>query len=198
MVKFRRWHLLLVLAAIVVVATASVSHSATKQQLNLFCWTEYIPQEVLDAFSKEYGVRVNYATYSSNEEMLAKLTAGASGYDVVVPSDHVVTILTKKQMLLPLDKAQLPNMKNLDPAFLNKPFDPGNKYSVPFMWGTVGIVINTEKVKEKITYFKDLWNPKYKGRIVMLDDPREILGLTLQMLGKSRNSTEPKDLEAKG
>lgn len=193
-----RW--LIAVVAVVCVAAVVVAVRAfspkKQQQLNVFIWTEYLPQSVIDAFSKEYGVKVNYDTYSSNEEMLAKLTAGASGYDVIVPSDHIVTILLNKDLLLPLDKEQLPNLVNIDPQFLDKDFDPGNKYTVPYMWGTVGIAVNTEKVKEKITSAKDLWNPKYKGRIVLLDDPREIIGLTLQMLGKSRNSTNPADLEA--
>lgn len=165
-------------------------------ELNVFNWTEYLPQEVLNAFAKEYGVKVNYDTYSSNEEMLAKLSAGASGYDIVVPSDYMVTILRKQNLLEPLDKKALPNMKNLEPSLLNQEFDPGNKYSVPYMWGTVGIAVNTTKVKEKITGWKDLWNTKYKGRIVLPDDSREVIGMALQVLGKTRNSTNAKDLEA--
>ena len=114
--------------------------------------------------------------------MLAKLTAGAAGYDVIIPSDYVITVLGKQGKLMPLNKELLPNLINLDPAWLDLPFDPDNVYSVPFMWGTVGIVVNTEKEKEPITSFRDLWKPQYKGKIVVIDGAREMIGLALQML----------------
>ena len=165
-------------------------------ELSVFNWTEYLPQEILNAFTKEFGVRVNYDTYSSNEEMLAKLSAGAAGYDIIVPSDYMVSILRKQNLLAPLNKQALTNWRNLDPQWLNLDFDPGNTYTVPYMWGTVGLAVNTSYVKEKITGWHDLWNPKYKGRVVLPDDPREVVGLGLQVLGKSRNSTNTNDLEA--
>ena len=185
--------ILLIAAAIIVPRTLRGRQTA---ELNIFNWTEYMPQEILDAFAKEYQVRINYDTYSSNEEMLAKLTAGASGYDIIVPSDYMVSVLLKQGLLEPLNKEVLTNWDNLDPRFLNLEFDPENRYSVPYMWGTVGIAVNTEFVKDKITKWEDLWNPKYAGYIVLPDDPREIIGMGLQVIGKSRNSTDPQDLEA--
>ncbi len=167
-----------------------------KQQLNVFNWTEYLPAEILDEFEKEYDVKINYDTFSSNEEMLAKLSTGASGYDIVVPSDYAVAIMSKQDLLLPLDKTLLPNLTNIEPRFLDQEFDPGNKFSVPYLWGTLGIAVNKEKVKDKISGWSDLWNPKYKGYIVAVDDMREIIGMALQTLGKSRNSTNPADLAA--
>jgi spermidine/putrescine transport system permease protein len=184
----------LVVAAAIVVPRAM--RSRRLPELNLFNWTEYMPQEILDAFAKEFRVKINYDTYSSNEEMLAKLTAGAAGYDIIVPSDYMVSVLLQQDLLEPLDKQALTNWDNLDPNFLNLEFDPSNRYSVPYMWGTVGLAVNTTFVKETITKWGDLWDPKYKGRIVLPDDPREIIGMGLQVTGKSRNSTEPKDLEA--
>lgn len=166
------------------------------KELNMFNWTEYLPQSVIDGFEKEFGVKVNYDTYSSNEEMQAKLQAGASGYDIVVPSDYMVNVLIKQGLLEPLSKAEIPNLKNVGQEFLDQPFDPGNRYTVPYMWGTTGLAVNSEKVKEPITSFNDLWNPKFKGRIVLLDDSREVIGMALKALGYSRNSTDPKQLEA--
>ena len=190
-----RWTvpLLILLVAAIFVPRAMRGRQAS--DLNIFNWTEYMPQEILDAFAKEYQVKINYDTYSSNEEMLAKLTAGASGYDIIVPSDYMVSVLLKQDLLEPLDKEALTNWDNLDPRFLNLDFDPENRYSVPYMWGTVGIAVNTELVKEKITKCEDLWNPKYAGHVVLPDDPREIIGMGLQVIGKSRNSTDPDDLE---
>jgi spermidine/putrescine-binding protein len=194
--KLRPWHYAIIAVALVgVIVFALRGGSGRKEQLNLFCWTEYIPQSVLDAFAKEYNVKVNYATYSSNEEMLAKLTAGAAGYDVIIPSDHVIKVLGNQGKLIPLNKELLPNMANLDPAWMNLHFDPDNKYSVPFMWGTVGIVVNTDKEKDPITSFKDLWKPQYKGKIVVLDGAREIIGMALQMVGKDQNTTSEADLQ---
>ena len=185
--------ILLIAAAIIETRTQRGRQTA---ELHIFNWPEYMPQEILDAFAKEYQVRINYDTYSSNEEMLAKLTAGASGYDIIVPSDYMVSVLLKQGLLEPLNKEVLTNWDNLDPRFLNLEFDPENRYSVPYMWGTVGIAVNTEFVKDKITKWEDLWNPKYAGYIVLPDDPREIIGMGLQVIGKSRNSTDPQDLEA--
>jgi spermidine/putrescine transport system permease protein len=194
--KLRPWQYVVIAVAVVGIVVFALRGSGSKEQLNLFCWTEYIPQSVLDAFAEEYDVKVNYATYSSNEEMLAKLTAGAAGYDVIIPSDYVITVLGKQGKLMPLNKELLPNLINLDPAWLDLPFDPDNVYSVPFMWGTVGIVVNTEKEKEPITSFRDLWKPQYKGKIVVIDGAREMIGLALQMLGKSHNAASEADLQA--
>jgi spermidine/putrescine-binding protein len=125
-------------------------HAPDAQSLNLFAWSEYIPQEVTDGFSKETGIKVNYETYDSNEAMITKLTQGSTRYDLIQPSEYAVENLIKRNMLAPLDLSQIPNVKNLDPAFRNPAYDPGQKYSVPYMAGTVGIVVNTDVVKEPI------------------------------------------------
>ncbi len=166
------------------------------KELNLFAWSEYVPQAVLDRFAEQYGVQVNYDTYASNEELLAKLRAGGSRYDVIVPSDYLVTLLREQDMLLPLDKAQLPNMVNLDPSYLGLEFDPGNDHSVPYQWGTTGIAVNTANVDPPIATFADLWRPDLKERLVVLDDQREMLGIALVQLGFDRNSTDPEQLAA--
>ena len=159
--------------------------AATGGELNLFAWSEYVPQSVLDGFTKETGIQINYETYGSNEEMLAKLMSGASSYDLIQPSEYVVEALVKEKLLLPLDKSKLPNLKNIGPEYWKQPHDPELTYSVPYMQGTVGIVINTEKVKEPVTGYADVFQPKYKGRIVILDDALEIVtwGLATQGIG---------------
>jgi spermidine/putrescine transport system substrate-binding protein len=159
--------------------------SAAAEELNLFAWSEYVPQSVLDGFTEETGIEINYETYASNEEMLAKLLSGAASYDLIQPSEYTIEALVKEKQLLPLDHAKLPNLKNVGKEYWNQPHDSKLVYSVPYMQGTVGIVVNTAKVKDPITGFGDVFQDKYKGRIVVLDDALEIVtwGLATQGLG---------------
>ena len=163
-------------------------------QLNLFCWSEYIPAPVIDSFQKETGIRVSVENYASNEEMLAKLLAGGGSYDLVQPSEYTVEALIKAGLLLPLDRAALTNFGNLDPAFLNQPFDPQNRFSIPWMAGTVGIVFNTERVQAPVNGFADLFSGKYRGRIVALDDSRELVSWALAYLHLPTNDINARTL----
>ena len=181
-----------VLLAFLLSACAGAKKST---EVNLYAWSEYIPQALLDGFTEKTGIKVNYDTYSSNEELLAKLQAGASGYDVIIPSDYTVTIMIKQAMLEELDLAQIPNFKNIDDAFKNQSFDPGNKYSVPYQWGTASLAYNASQVTPAPTRWAELWDAKYAGKIVLLDDEREVLGMVLMVLGYDRNSTDPAQLE---
>jgi len=167
----------------------------TSTVLNLYGWSDYVPQQLLDDFTAKMGIKVNYDTYSSNEEMLAKLQAGASGYDLVIPSDYTVTITIKQGMLEPIDLTQIPNFVNLDKQFTNREYDPGNKYSIPYQWGTTALVYNPAKVPFVPKSWLDLWDPRFKGHLVMLDDEREVPGMALQVLGFDKNSTDPAQLE---
>lgn len=184
-----------VLAVLAMVLSACGKSQDTAKVVNLYAWSEYIPQQMLDDFTAKYGIKVNYDTYSSNEEMLAKLQAGASGYDVVVPSDYVVAIMAKQGMLEALKKDEIPNFANVDPKFTNQYYDPGNKYSVPYQWGTTAMVYDKTKVPFEPKSWADLWDPRFAGRLVMLDDEREIIGMALQTLGYDKNSTDPAQLE---
>lgn len=163
----------LVLAALLGLVTAALP--AAGEELNLFAWSEYVPQSVLDGFTKETGIDVNYETYASNEEMLAKLVSGAAAYDVIQPSEYTIEALVKEKQLLKLDHAKLPNLKNIGKEYWGQPHDPKLEYSVPYMSGTVGIVINTEKVKDPVKGYVDVFQPKHKGRIVILDDALEVV-----------------------
>jgi spermidine/putrescine-binding protein len=182
------------LFVILVISLTSCSR-AKSTEVNLYAWSEYIPQALLDGFTHETGITVNYDTYSSNEELLAKMQAGASGYDVIIPSDYTVAIMIKQDQLEKLDLSKIPNLKNIFDDFKNPSFDPGNKYSVPYQWGTTGLAINTDKVTSPITKWADIWDPAYKDRVVLLDDSREVIGMVLTVLGYDKNSTNPTELE---
>jgi len=165
------------------------------KNLSVFCWSEYIPQSVIDKFSEETGIKVSVENYASNEEMLAKLLSGGGVYDIIQPSEYVIEGLIKENLLDPIDVANIPNIKNVAPEFLNMAFDPGNKYSVPFMAGTVGIVVNTELVPDPITSYKDVFQEKYKGNIVVLDDAREIVSWALETQDIPVNDVSDENLE---
>lgn len=170
--------------------------SAPKQVLNVFNWSEYLPQSVIDKFQKQYNVKVNYSTFSSNEEMLAKIMAGGSQYDVAVASDFMVEILSKQGLVEEINKDNIPNIKNLDKTRLGLDYDKENKYSLPYMWLAGIIGYDSSKIKEgEITSYADLWNPKYKNSITVLDDERAIIGMTLKKLGYSLNETSDEALE---
>jgi spermidine/putrescine transport system substrate-binding protein len=164
------------------------------KELNLFAWSEYVPQSVIDSFSKETGIKVNYETYASNEEMLSKFLAGGTKYDLLMPSEYAVEALIKGKKLDTLDPAKLPNLKNLAPDMKNLAHDPDQRYTVPWMSGTVGIVVNTAKIKDPIKSFKDVFQDKYKGRIVVVNDNREMVSWAMSTLGIPVNDVTPENL----
>ncbi len=167
----------------------------TSEEVNLFVWTEYIPQDIIDCFERVYDVTVNRDEYSSNEEMYAKISAGGASYDLVQPTDYIVSLMIRQELLTELDMSQLPNFGNLDANYLDFSFDPGNKYTLPYQAGTDAIVVNTDAVENLPTSWADLWKPEYAGRMVFLDDSRAVIGLTLLTLGYDVNSTNPAELE---
>jgi spermidine/putrescine-binding protein len=164
-------------------------------ELNLFVWTEYIPKDMSECFEKIYGIKVNHDDYSSNEEMYAKLSAGGTNYDLVQPTDYMVALMIRQKLLQKIDHAQLPNIKNYDPNFMNQEFDPGNAYTLPYQAGVDAIVVNTDKVKNVPASWEDLWKPEYAGKMVFLDDSRVTIGLTLLTLGFDPNTKDPAQLD---
>lgn len=165
--------------------------------LNLYNWGDYIDPELLDQFTKETGYKVIYETFDSNEAMYTKIKQGGTNYDLAVPSDYMIEKLRKEHLLIPLDHKRLTGFKNYDKKFLNLSFDPHNKYSLPYFWGTLGIVYNDQLIgKEKITSWDDLWNPNLKKKIMLIDSARDDLGFTLISQGKSVNTKSMKTLEA--
>ncbi|WZL75075.1 spermidine/putrescine ABC transporter substrate-binding protein [Clostridiaceae bacterium 35-E11] len=165
-------------------------------KLNVYNWGDYIDPVVLEEFEEEYGIKVNYENFATNEEMLAKIQAGGTDYDVIFPSEYMVEAMIKEGLLQELDFNNLPNYKNIGEQFKNLAYDPDNQYSVPYFWGTMGIVYNTKKVEEKIDSWDALWDEKYKGDIVMIDSVRDTVGITLKKLGYSLNTRNMDELEA--
>ncbi|CAM3517941.1 ABC transporter substrate-binding protein [Hydrogenibacillus schlegelii] len=181
---------------------AGLEHAAggpADRTLIVFNWGDYLDPSLLQAFEAETGIRVVLETFDSNEAMLAKIRQGGTPYDVAVPSEYALSRMIAEGLVRPLDPALLPNLKNLDPRFLNLPFDPGNRYSVPYFWGTVGIAYNREALGEgAIRSWNDLWDPRFRDSILLIDGVREVIGLGLQSLGYSLNDTDPVHLaEAK-
>ena len=167
-------------------------------ELNILNWGEYMDPELIKVFENETGVKVNYVEMTSNEEMLIKLRSSDSPYDLCFPSDYIIEQMIREDMLLPLDYSKIPNAKNIDEnmkAFTNV-FDPGAKYSLPYMWGTVGILYNTEMVDEEVDSWGILWDEKYAGQIWMYDSVRDTLGITLKYLGYDLNTRNADEVEA--
>lgn len=179
--------MLTILAAI---TSLAVTLHAADKQLNLYIWSEYLPDSVVKKFTDKTGIKVNIDTYDANEALEAKLQSGVAGYDLVIPSDYMVRKLIVQKLIQPIDHAKFTNFKNLDPRFLNKKFDPENKYSVPYFWGTTGLGYNKQKIKGPVDSWQVLFDPANKGQILMLDDMRECFAIALKLQGKSLNSTD--------
>jgi spermidine/putrescine-binding protein len=169
------------------------------KQLHIYNWGEYIDPQIYADFEKEFGVKVVEDTFSSNEELLAKFQAGATGYDLIVPSDYMVAIMIQLELISPLNYDNIPNAKNIDAKFKDPPYDPGNKYSVPYQWGTTGIGYDNTVFDEPPDSWAYLFDPavasQYAGKMSMLNDSREAIGAALKYLGYSVNATDEKQLE---
>lgn len=164
--------------------------------LTVYNWGDYIDPAVIEEFEKETGITVVYETFDSNEAMMTKIQQGGTSYDVAVPSEYTIEKMKEEDLLLPLDHSKIPNLKNIDSRFMDLPFDPGNKYSVPYFWGTVGIVYNTKQIDGiKFNSWEDLWDPSLKNKIVLIDGAREIVGMGLNSLQYSLNDTDPQHLQ---
>jgi spermidine/putrescine transport system substrate-binding protein/spermidine/putrescine transport system permease protein len=167
-----------------------------RQVLNLYIWSGYLAPDTLKVFEQRFQARVQCDLYDSVEALLAKLQSGNSGYDIVVPSDYAVQILQRQRLLSPLDKARIPNLEqNIDPQFLRRAFDPENRYSVPYTWGTTGIGYRKDRVGQLTDGWQALWDEQYRGKVVMLDDMRENFGAALKLSGFSINSRDPAQLQ---
>lgn len=168
----------------------------SKTTLNVLNWGDYIDPALLQQFEKETGISVKYTTMTSNEEMLVKLSSPDCIYDLCFPSDYVIEKLIADDLLYAIDKSNIPNMSNIDSRFLDLSFDPDNTYSIPYMWGTVGILYNTTMVSAPIDSWTSLWDEQYSGEILMYDSMRDTIGITLKMLGKDINTRDAADVLA--
>ncbi len=179
-------------------AASNTSVKANSEDLYVYNWGDYIEPALIDQFEDESGYNVIYETFDSNESMLVKVNSGSSPYDVIFPSEYMVEKMADEHLLVPLDYSLLPNFSNVDDYFKDASFDPGNEYSVPYFWGTVGIAYNTEIYDqlgiEYPTSYTDLWNPALVDNVLLLDGAREVVGSSLNSLGYSLNSTDNREL----
>ncbi len=186
----------IILILIIILLLCGCNNSNKDNVVNVLNWSSYIPYEVISDFEKETGIKVNYGTYSSNEELLAKISASKEGtYDLIFPSDYMVELMIDKGMLEELDLSNISNLDKINKQFLNQNFDKNNKYSIPFLAATSVLCINRDKIKDSIKTYNDLLNPKYKNNIVLLDDQRIVIGMALQANGYSMNETNDEPLK---
>lgn len=172
--------------------------SEPKKSLYVYNWGDYIDESVIGEFEKEYGIKVIYETYATNEDMYVKIKQGGTKYDVAIPSDYMIEKMIKEDLLEPIDLNKITTFSDIGSEFKNLPFDEKNQYSVPYLWGTVGIIYNKTMVQEPVDSWNLLWDEKYKGEIIMLDSQRDALAVSLKRLGYSLNSRDEKELaEAK-
>ncbi len=176
--------------------SASKAAPATGVTINVYNWGEYIStgedgsMNVNAEFTKETGIRVNYTTFEDNESLYSKMAGGGANYDVIFPSDYMVSKMIREKMLAKLDFNNIPNYKYIDKSYRGEVYDPQNEYTVPYTWGVIGIFYNKKYVKEKVDSWKILWDKKYSGKILMFDNPRDSFGIAQKILGYSYNSTE--------
>lgn len=169
----------------------SLSGDTSSNVVNVYNWGEYIDESVLKDFEAATGIKVNYQMYDSNETMYSKIAGGGANYDVVIPSDYMVARLIEEDLLAPLNFDNIPNFADIDPALKNPAYDPESLYSVPYMWGLMGVIYNTKAVDEEDLGSWDLlWNEKYAGDILMIDNSRDAIGIALKRLGCSYNTTD--------
>jgi len=161
----------------------------------LFNYGENIDEETVKEFEKEHGIKVNVETFDDMETMYQKISQGGVNYDVILVSDVLMPRMIKNKFVQELNKDNIPNISQMDEDYLNLEIDPGNKYSVPYMFGTVGLIYNKDVVKEEVDSFDILWNEKYKDKIFMFDTYRDTIGVALKKLGYSLNSTDSKEIE---
>lgn len=166
-----------------------------ERAINIYNWGDYIDPSVIKDFEKEYNIKVNYNTFATNEDMYVKLKSGGGNYDIVFPSDYMIERMIREDMLHKLKKDNIPNLKYIDERFIDLPFDPNGEYSVPYMWGTVGIIFNKKIVKEKVDSWDILWDEVYKDNIIMLNSQRDTIAVALKRLGYSMNSRSIVELE---
>ncbi len=162
--------------------------------IRVFNASEYIGEDVIEKFEEETGYKVIYSEFASNEDMYTKIKT--TSYDVLIPSDYMIDRLIREDLIVPLDFNNIPNYQYVNEAFKNSYYDKDNKYSVPYMWSTVGILYDSTKVKDEVSDMSIMWNENYKGKIFMLDSVRDSIGMALKKLGFSVNSTVDTELEA--
>lgn len=192
--KFLR---VLLIFSIILLFTGCSSNNSEKgepQVLNIYSWADYYAPDVLADFEKTNNCKITYDVFSNNEELLAKMQAGGAQFDIIQPSDYMVTTMIKLGMLDKLDLAKIPNLKNIAPSLQKSAFDPTGEYAPVYTYGITGIVFNKKYVKTTPTTWADLWKPEYKGHVILLNDNREVFSVALKKNGFSNNSVKPEEI----
>ena len=188
--------LLGVSGAILLVASLGIPRASAEGEVNFYTWADYTSPELIEKFEAETGITVNIDTFASNEDLLAKMMAGATGYDIIVPGDYLVEILIKEDLLLRVEPNQLANFKNVEPRWVDVYWDPGRHYSIPWMWGTTSFNVNTDVYDGDIHTLAVLFDPPdvLKGRINMFQDSVEVINMALRYLGFPRCNSNPDEM----
>lgn len=198
MKNVKKYISLAVTAIITVSLFTGCGSKSSSEVLNVYNVGDYIDEELITKFEKETGIDVVYEKYDTNEIMYQKVKSGGSKYDLVFPSDYMIEKMKNEGLIQKIDYANIPNYKNIDDKFKKQSYDEADEYSVPYFWGTFGILYNKTMVDEEIDSWDILWNEKYKGQIFMLDSVRDTMAISLMRLGYSQNTTDAKELtEAK-
>ena len=197
----KRWVIyacLFLVTALSVISCNSTPQSTTVSTegstLNIYNWSTYIAPEVLEEFQKTYNVKINYDNFDSEDALYAKLKPGNPGYDVIFPSDYMLRRMIREEIVIPLDQSKIPNKKHLEPKFVDTPYDPGNRYSMPYQWGTMGIGYNIKATGGPLDSWSALFDAKYRGRVGLMDEIRGTMGMVLLYLGYSPSSTNPGEI----
>lgn len=169
--------------------------SDDKVVLNVYNWGDYIDEDIFDTFEEETGIEINYETFATNEEMYTKIKKGGTQYDIAIPSDYMIEKMIKEDLVEPIDLTKIPNYSNIDSRFKGLAFDPNNEYSVPYFWGTVGIIYNKDLITEPVDSWNVLWDEAYSGQFTMIDSQRDSIMVALKKLGYSMNTKDLNELE---
>lgn len=189
---------ILIVSAILLYAVNVLERSSATADggtISVYNWGEYIDPELIDQFEEETNISVVYETFDSNESMMTKIEQGGTTYDVAMPSEYAIEKMKENDLLQPINHELIPNLQNIDPYFLDLSFDPGNKYSIPYFWGTVGIAYNPTLLEgQTFESWDDLWDPTLQQEVILVDSAREVIGMGLNSLGYSLNSTDLDEL----
>ena len=184
----------MICAALLVVLLPMVS--LAEGVVNIYNWEDYICHDTLDLFTEETGITVNLMNFTTNEDMMVQVRNSPASFDIVFPSDYCVERLIGENLLEEIDFSNIPNLQYIDPNLMNPSYDKENKFSVPYMWGTVGILYNTTMVDEPITSWASMFDTKYANNVFMMDSIRDTMGITLKYLGYSMNTRNPLEIAA--
>ena len=186
----------IVLLAVLLAAMLFTACSSEPQEVvNVYNWGEYIDESIFDDFEEQTGIKVNYNVYESNEQLYTVLNGGGVSYDVIIPSDYMISRMIEEDMLEKINFDNVPNIAKIDPAYLNLEFDPAQEYSVPYSWGVVGIIYNTKVVNEPVDSWSIIFDEKYSGQILQFDNSRDAMATALFYLGYPVNTTDKAQLE---